>query len=87
VTPADYFGPILPSSKIIDRMFAKTREYQSETAQVKKDVTYTEQQQKILKDLDNYHTRKALDWIDFDHDEQKTDDEVAAVTLKARLLS
>lgn len=58
-------------------MFKQARNYQDEIIRVKEDVTYTEKQKEILKNLDEYNIRRANDWVDFDIDK---DEEVAKIT-------
>ena len=61
-------------------MMRQCREYQTQISRVKKDVTYTEMQQEILKDVENYNIRKMHDWVDFDF----ADLEVEAVTKSSK---
>ena len=69
-------GSIKPGKKAIDRMMRQCREYHSEIAQVKKDVTYTEMQEKSIKEVKDHHIKKVNDCVQFD----STDEEVEAVT-------
>ncbi len=67
-----------PAAREINKMFDDCREYQKEIKKIKKDVTYTESQQKALTDLDLKYIKAANDWVDFEDD----DEEVQEVTTK-----
>ena len=77
---SDIAGSFNPGKQVIDRMMRQCREYQTQISRVKKDVTYTELQQEVLKDVENYNIRKMHDWVDFDI----ADLEVEAVTKSSK---
>ena len=72
-----HIGSYNPGKAVIDEMFKKCREYQTEISKVKRDVTYTELQKKALKEVDDHAIREANDWVMFD---DEGDSEVANVT-------
>ena len=63
---SDIAGSFNPGKQVIDRMMRQCREYQTQISRVKKDVTYTELQQEVLKDVENLNIRRMHDWVDFD---------------------
>lgn len=76
-----YVGQFNPGKKALDDLFKQCREYQSEIAKVKRDVTYTEMQKKALEEVDQHLIREANDWVLF---EEEGDQEVANVTSSAK---